>query len=92
MLGGAQHQDQGHWAQPGAPESSMVLGGCMSVGLGTLLGGDPAGAGEAWRHPEVPQASAGLRRCDHNHIGHVLYVTYVVNSQLAKLNKSLNEF
>lgn len=54
--------------------------------------GHPAGAGGAWRYPEVPQASAGVRHCDHNHIGHVLYVTYVVNSQLAKLNKSLNEF
>lgn len=53
MLGGAQHQDQGHWAQPGAPESSMVLGGCMSVGLGTLLGGTLQGLG-------VP---GGTRRC-----------------------------
>lgn len=44
MLGGAQHQNQGHWAQPGAPEGTMVLGGCMSVGLGTLQGlGGPGG-------------------------------------------------
>lgn len=67
-------------------------GWMYECGAGHPARGDPAGAGGAWRHPEVPQASAGLRHCDHNHIGHVLYVTYVVNSQLAKLNKSLNEF